>query len=806
MTALTRLSALQATGHRSPSAVSSVQRPWCNPRVCCVVLRLLAILLSLFAVEARAQADQANPLFESRSGQGLLRSPGLVDQTRGAALAIPERSSLPTVSPTQGAGIPSESGAGTGIPVASPPQEPSEFQKFVEQSSGRLLPRFGANLFSAVPSTFAPLDNVPVTPDYVIGPGDEVLVRYWGQVEGDHRLMVDREGNIQIPRVGAAAVAGVKLQNLGEHLQAIIGRVFQNFELNVSLGRLRSIQIYVVGRARRPGSYTISSLSSLMNALFVSGGPSNTGSMRRIQLKRGDRTVTEFDAYEFLTKGDRSADRPLLSGDVIFIPPEGPQVAMSGSVNVPAIYELKDKASLAEVIELAGGLSTTAAGQKVLLERIVDRRVRRVEEYSLDPAGLAREVRGGDLISVLHVSPRFENAVTLRGNVASPLRYPYRPGMRISDLIPDKDALIVADYYVRRNLATRIAPRSGEPQGEQARRLQPDPGLKGDASLVTDMRRSTLDINWEYAAIERLEQKDLSTTLLPFNLGKAVIDRDPGQDLLLQPGDVVTIFSQRDIAVPVSRRANFVLLEDEFKRPGLYRAEPGETLRQLVIRLGGVSPNAYLFGAVFTRESTRLAQQKSLEEAINRMEIEAQRSQAQAAQALSVDAESLKQQALARQAVLTRMRQLKSNGRIILNLPAEAGLANIPDVPLEDGDRLQIPSRPSTVQVIGAVQREGTLVFRPDQRVTDYLMQAGGATRSADLASAYILRADGSVLSRRQSAWLISTFESERLMPGDAIVVPEDFDQTSWTRTLKDWAQIFYQFGLGAAALKVLKN
>jgi polysaccharide export outer membrane protein len=693
-------------------------------------------------------------------------------------------------------------------PTAAPQLERSEFQDFIAQTTGRVLPRYGFNLFTGVPSTFAPVDNIPVTPDYVVGPGDEIQIRVWGQIDGEHRVVVTRDGTINIPRVGTISVSGISIQDLQGYVRSAIARNFRNFDLSVTLGQLRSIQIFVVGQARRPGSYTVSSLSTLVSALFASGGPSGTGSMRRIQLKRGDKTVSEFDVYDFLAKGEKSKDARLLPGDVIFIPPEGQLVAMAGSVKMPAIYELKGNASLAELIDLAGGLNTTAAGQKVLVERIENRQVRRVDEFSLDQAGLSRAVKDGDLISVLSISPKFDNAVTLRGNVAVPLRYPYRDGMRITDLIPEKDALIVTDYYTRRNLATRIAPRTEEQVREDIKRAGSEIALKNDDRLLTEIRRAGAEINWDYALIERLDPIDFSPILLPFDLGKAVLDRDPSQNLPLKPGDVVTIFSKGDFGVPVERRTNLIVLEDEFRRPGIYRAEPGETLRQLVVRTGGITPNAYLFGAVLTRESTRVAQQKSLDEAINRLELDAQRSLALKAQSgLATDTtETITQQAAAQQAVLARLRLLKASGRIILKQSADSQLADVPDLPLENGDRLQIPSRPATVSVYGAVYNEGSFVYKADQRVADYLAQSGGATRIADTGATYVLRADGSVISKRQSGWITGSFESERLMPGDAIVVPEDFDRTTWTKTLKDWGQILYQFGLGAAAITVLKK
>ena len=669
----------------------------------------------------------------------------------------------------------------------------------MQQSTGRLLPRFGASLFEEASSSFVPVENVPVTLDYLVGPGDELRIRVWGAVEGDHRSTVDRNGNIDIPQIGTVAVAGVRMDRLEAHVRAAIAKNFRNFELSVTLGQLRSIQVFVVGQARRPGSYTVSSLSTLVSALFASGGPSATGSMRRVQLRRGDKVVTEFDIYDFLARGDKSRDARLLAGDVIFIPSEGPTVALAGSVRVPGIYELKADTPLSEVLALAGGLASTAAGQRAMVERIEGRQVRRVETFDLNGDGLKRALRDGDVVSVQPISPRFANAVTLRGHVAMPMRHPFRPGMRVSDLIPEREALVVPDYYLRRNLITRAdvlesgGGRTGPRDSNQ---------LLGDIQDV-----SRVEVNWDYAVVERLDPSDLTTRLIPFNLGQAVMDRNPQQDLVLQAGDVVTIFSRAEFGVPAAKRTAMVVLESEFRTPGVYQAQPGETLRQLVVRAGGLSPNAYLYGAVFTRESTRQSQQKALEEAIARMEVDLQRSTATRAQnVLPGDADALARETAAQQGTLQRLRQLRATGRIVFNLPEQPQLADIPDLPLENGDRLMVPQRPAIVSVLGSVYNAGTFIHRNGQRVGDYVRLAGGPLRTADDRAIYIQRADGSLASRRQSGWLSGGFENLVLMPGDSVVVPENFEYVSWTRTLRDWSQIFFQFGLGAAAIKVLKD
>ena len=726
-----------------------------------------------------------------------------------------------------------------------------EFQDFVLQSTGRELPIFGADLFRQPPSTFAPVDNIPVTPDYVVGPGDEILIRAWGQIDVDYSARVDRNGTISIPKVGVLNVSGIKYQDLTPFLKTAFGRSFRNFELTATLGRLRSIQIFVVGQAKRPGTYTVSSLSTLVTALFAVGGPSAKGSMRSIQLKRGNRVVADLDLYDLLVSGDKSRDSQLLPGDVIYIPPVGALAAVTGSVNVPAIYELKPGAPLSDLIRWAGGLATTAEGQKVTVERIADRRVRKVEEFALDRPGMAHPVRDGDLVTVYALVPRFDNAITLRGNVAQPGRFPWREGMRVRDLIPDKEALISRDYWQARNQVVgldsnvsrllvqqpdtlpgpklgisdlqmrRENERSNPTVAEEMRRrqvetraltlLRPEQQVEpgNDPSrLVNQIRPSLKEVNWDYALIERIQPDDLRTTLVPFNLGKAVLQGDPQHNVVLQPGDVITIFSKEEIPVSGEKQTRYIRLEGEFSAAGVYQIMPGETLRQLVTRVGGIAPGGYLFGSEFRRESTRVQQQKNLDEALNRLERDIQRAGVRRAQNVTTpeDAASLKEQADAQQALLNRLRGLHPTGRIVLALSEDAVPKDIPDLPLEDGDRFYIPSTPSMVTVFGSVYNENAYIYKPDRHLADYLAQAGGPTKDADKGSVYVLRADGSVISRRQSGFFLNSLDRTRLMPGDSIIVPEELDKTTWMRDFKDIAQIFYQVGLGAAAIKVLRQ
>jgi len=666
---------------------------------------------------------------------------------------------------------------------------PSDFQTFIKQSTGIDLPIYGHTLFRNVPTTFAPVENIPVPPDYVIGPGDEIQVRAWGQVDIDVRATVDRVGSLYIPKIGNINVAGLKYSELSEFLKTAVGRLFRNFDLSANLGQLRSIQVFVVGHARRPGTYTVSSLSTLVNTVFAAGGPATTGSMRHIQLKRGNQLVTDLDLYNLLLRGDKSADAKLLPGDVIYFAPIGPSVAVAGSVNVPAIYELADNAVLGDLFGWAGGLTNTSRAS-VYLERVVNHQQRTVDEIPLTASGLATTLRDADIVRVRALSPRFENTVTLRGNVAEPSRIAWTAGLRIKDLIPDPTALITDSYWRSKSPAVNAT-------------------VGKTTEIQNEVKNSLTEINWEYAVVERLNWKELTTTLIPFNLAKAIKDADPQHNILLEAGDVVTIFSKNDMQVPASRRSTFVTIEGEVGAPGVYQVVPGVTLRTALKNAGGITNNAYLFGARMTRESTRLLQQKQMDEAIGRLERDMERDAAFRARSVlsAEDATALQAESVTRRGIIERLKNVKATGRIVLEMPTNAHQADdLPDMALEDGDRLFIPTTPSTVGVLGSVYNENTFLHKQGKELSDYLAQAGGPTRNADTREVYLLRADGSTISRRQSNWFSASFNNTELMPGDTVVVPEDLERTSWAKALKDWTQILYQFGLGAAAIKVLNN
>jgi len=336
---------------------------------------------------------------------------------------------------------------------AKKPKTPTQFQRFVQSSTSQLLPHFGEQLFDN-PNAYAPVAAAPAPAEYVLGPGDEVRIQIWGSVDFAGNQTLDRNGQISLPKIGVINLNGVQVKNLETTLRKQAGTVFNNIQLNASLGKLRGITVYVVGQAQQPGTYNLNSLSTLVNAVFASGGPATAGSMRNIELKRAGKTVTTLDLYDFIAQGDKSKDVPLQPGDVIMIPPAGPRVALTGATDQAAIYELKPGNTLQDVLSLGGGVPVLANAQKALLERIDASQAttpRQVQNLVLNAQGLSVPLRDGDLVTLLPISQAFGNAVTLQGNVAQPLRNAWFSGMRVQDLIPDRQALITPEYYRRKN-------------------------------------------------------------------------------------------------------------------------------------------------------------------------------------------------------------------------------------------------------------------------------------------------------------------------------------------------------------------
>ena len=847
-------------------------------------------------------ADPQQALLPQCSGQ----TGGSGFQGLQASPTIPPASQYNDTNPVTGQAIPGQTGTTTQQQlqlqrqlqqqrlVQQAPREPlTEFQKFVATTTGQVLPIYGSNLFQNIPATFAPLETAPVPTNFVIGPDDVLRIRVWGQINFQSNLRVDRTGDIYLPQVGAIHVAGLQFSELDGHLRAAIARVFKNFDLTADVGQIHSIQVYVSGAARRPGVYTVSALSTLVDAIFSSGGPALDGSLRHIELRRNGQVVTDFDLYALLVHGDKKSDAPLQNGDVIYIAPAGAMVAVTGAVRAPAIYELRAGETLGDVVKDAGGMSAVASESRISIERIEEHTTRRAMEVSDDAAGLATAMSNGDIVRVYPIVPAYAKTVILRGNVANPGRFAWHEGMHVSDLIPDKDSLITQNYWWQRarlglptpefepvpGFGVMLQPRNGqavtlrrsanETETTTDMQLQqnqgvaaPGAGTNGPGQINAQqiaLQQSTLaaeqglnsegvngsndaserganisvaeaqtlpagrslagvqstkvrvlapEIDWNYAVIERMDPKTLKTVLVPFDLGKLVLQHDQSQNLALEPGDAVSVFSEADVRVPIAEQTKLIRLDGEVAHAGTYTALPGETLRHLVMRAGGLTPNAYLYGSEFTRQSTRILQQARIDEYIQQLNMQVQRGNlavASSSVSSSQDQSSAAAAQGSEQQLIAALARIRATGRIVLEFqPNSKGVDSIPDLPLEDGDRFVVPSRPDNVNVVGAVYDQNSFLYAQRRRVGDYLKMAGGPNQDSDRKYSFVIRASGAVVSKTTTNGLWGNeFADLRVYAGDTIVVPEKTFKPSALRTAIEFTTIFSQLAFGALAFSI---
>lgn len=609
---------------------------------------LLAALLYVCVPPAVAQAQTAPGQAVDAAGEGgpvRLRQP------------VEARPLVPMSGPTETSAHP------------LPAYQPGEFERFVQRfvaAGAADVRRLGAELMvrdrDAVSGELTPV----VPADYVVAAGDEVLVVLWGSVDADLRLVVDRGGRVNIPRVGAVHVAGLKYGDLQATIERRVAQTFRNFNISVTLGQLRGIRVFVTGFVVKPGTYTVSALSTVVAALMQAGGPSAAGSFRQIELKRRGTLVGRIDLYDLLLNGDRSADRIIQAGDVVHVASVGPQVGIVGSVNHPVVAELLPGETVQDALRMAGGYSAVADRSRLAIERLSERMAERVRELAM---------------------PR-------------------------------------------------------------------------DATLA------------------------------------------------LSQGDVLRAFSAAESVLSVQRQNKRVRIDGEVNRPGEYVLPADSTLLDAVAAAGGLSPSAYLDGAQFLRESVRATQQENYERALRDLETDFARAAASQRTSTNDEVAQRDAQSAAASRLIERLRALRPSGRVVLQLTDDG--IGLPALVLEDGDRLYVPPRPTTVGVFGSVFNAGSYLHSDGRTLDDYLRLAGGPTKGADEGSIFVIRANGEVISARQrddSTWFgrRSTVGAIRAQPGDTLFVPEEMGKTTFLQAAKDWTQILYQFGLGLAGLGTLR-
>lgn len=732
--------------------------------------------------------------------------------------------------------------------------EPEQFQRELKQ--------FGYDFFKNTAQLSQGLDLLPAGDEYAVGPGDVLKLSLWGAVNAQYDLTVDRNGEVLIPKAGSVQVWGLKLGQAKEAINSAIGRYFRNYEMNLTMGPLRTVQVYVVGEVEAPGSYPVSSMSTVINALAAAGGPTRNGSLRAVRITRGKQVVENVDLYDMLLTGDRSKDMRLQNGDTIFVPVIGPVVGVAGEVKRPAIYELNGVTTLSQVLQMAGGVTANGDTGRIQLERLAENKQRVVQDV-LAPAGkLATtlssvRLQDRDMIKVFPVPAATHQVVSLRGNVQRPGEYQFKPGMHLTDLIPSTQVLLPETYLDSVEI-TRLVPPDYRKELLTANLRAALAGSTLDNILLQEQDSVKVFSLWEMKEKPKvavngavvnpgvyqfypgmsvrdlvtaggspkrnayLELAELSRILIAgdkatakrisLNLAKALAG-DPQQNLPLQPDDVLIV---RSVADWQDATDKFVTLKGEVRFPGVYSVARGEKLSSVIERAGGYTSKAYLFGAKFTRRSVQEQQQKRMDEIIQRAERDVSQKQATLAQvsASKDELEATKATLEGVQRSLDQMRRLRAEGRVVLRLALLDELKQSSyDLELEGGDELEIPQRPGVVHVLGQVYNPTSFIYLPESAVVEnYLNRAGGPTREAAEDEIYVIRADGSVFSRQQSSfgihwsedsksWSLGSFMASQLMPGDTVVVPQQIEKTAWMRDIKDITQILANVAMTAGSV-----
>ncbi len=655
---------------------------------------------------------------------------------------------------------------------------------------------FGLELFAG-PREDAPPDDIASAGDYILGPGDNIVISLWGRVEGEYNLTVDREGKVFIPKVGELAVWGKKLDDFRTYAHNRFSQVYSEFQLNVSLGKIRSIRIYLTGEVNHPGAYTVSSLTSLFNALYLAGGPNENGTMRDIRLMRGGKLVASMDLYKFLLEGDNRSDLRLESGDAVFVPVAGPRVAIRGQIRRPAIYELTHNETSLELVGLAGNALPQAHLDRVLLERISPKGEWEVRDLNLNKGSEANitdiALTDGDRMTIYSIFDFKKNMVSIAGQVKHPGVYERGASTRVLDLVLRGELQDYDVYFERADLFRRFTDYRVEVIPVSLSAI-----LAGDSTqnvMLTDRdslhiyriqdieREKSVFIGGEvdrpgiYPLYDKMTVGDLiflagSYTRAASRLQGEVarIDSLGNVDLayinLTDSASLATVLDDDDRVyvrtIPEWRLHRTVKIDGEVMFPGEYvMSSRDETLSSLLMRAGGFTSNSFPKGAIFERRSinrkldqmqvTKVLENSApiVEDSLGRLHTE-----------LIVNYDSTQVNRI----IIDLEKVLASNGK--------QG-----DLILQPGDQIHIPPRPSGITVVGAIGATGTIKFAEGHDVRHYVRQAGNFTPRADKKGTRLIKANGAVYSGGDVL-------GKRVEEGDVIVVPAKIEKDSnWLRT-----------------------
>ncbi|MDO8603607.1 MAG: SLBB domain-containing protein [Candidatus Omnitrophota bacterium] len=679
---------------------------------------------------------------------------------------------------------------------------------------------------------------VPVNADYVVGPGDTLLINIWGSVQESFPVEVDREGKIMLPKSGPLYIWGMKLKEAEARITQRLNQYYTNFNVDVSMGKLRSIRVFVMGEVKKPGAYTVSSQSSVFQALYEAGGPTKMGSMRKIKIASPNGKSREIDLYQFLLKGEQADNSIVQSGDTIFVPSIGDVVGVSGNVKRPAIYETKSDISLSDLMEFAGGITPTGNLQHIQVERIEDNERRVVVDIKLKNGNFKDiNLHNGDMVMVSPIVRLKHEFVTILGNVENPGDYGLKEDMSVEKLIEMAKGFMPGSFLYRAEIARVSEDRSREIIPINLNKMMlggKDENIslkEWDILLIYSEAEvsapSFVEIDGavnkpgKYELTPNMKISDLifragGVTSGDFIRGAELFHIVPGEqpvvreigvkrifganiaidkDIILQAGD--TLFVKRE---PKLTEKKMVTIKGQVRFPGTYPVIQGERLSDLIARAGGYTQDAFLPGAVFTRKSIKEVQEKMRKKFLEKE----QRTIMEEQQAMllragsAAGADSITQSVRARIDMMEMISEADIEGRMVIALvPLDQLKHSKYDIPLEDGDSITIPESPSAVTVIGSVNNPTSVPFEVGKGIDYYVQRTGGMTKHADKSGVYVVRANGEAINK----FMMTKFVER----GDTIVIPQEFKY--WTppgQLLKDTVEILSRIVMGVGIIAAL--
>lgn len=675
-----------------------------------------------------------------------------------------------------------------------PPQSSRKMttDRGVERDSIEL---FGYDLFSRGGTTHEIPQSLALPEDYQLGPGDNLIIKVWGRIEQEYDLTVDRQGTIFIPKVGEIAVWGLDIESARERIYSQLEKSFSDFKLSVTLGKLKSIQVFVFGEVKYPGSYSVNSLATLFSTLYVAGGPTERGSLRKIRLLRNGEEAVTVDLYQFLLFGKNVGAVALQSGDVIFVEVVGKRATVTGAVKRPAIYEILGEESITDLLELAGGPLPNAYLEKVRVDRITTFDAYSVIDLNLrDQASQDIEflIEDGDRVFVEKIHDSHKNVVYLEGKFRHPGVYEYKPGLTVGKLLTQGFELEETAYRGRIDILRR---ESGH--DTLLITVNPDMAISGESDVELQPKDRLIAYSQEQVAAPRqvsiygmvaepgeysyysgmrvsdliFQAGDITKSAYPLRVELARTNDDGSREVfyasLDEPQGNLPLKTNDKLFVrqiPGWEERDLVTVEGEVMFPGKYViTDDMNSLYSLIQRAGGLTADAFATGTVFKRASLiGDMKRRGIDRLINR-----------SAELVRDDSGRIVVDSS------TAIREDAMSNRIIVNVRELLLNHNLDyDVKLLDGDHIYIPSKPAGVQVLGAVPAISTITYREDKRAKYYLESAGGFLPNADKDNIQLIRADGTINSG-------SGVMRQKVDLGDAIFVPTKVKKD------RDWLKIF---------------